>query len=73
MSDLTAMPIRWEHSGDGEFPYHAEVDGRTLTVRVNDFPAEPLYTLIVDGSSWSTWTTGPRCGAARRRRRTCWT
>ncbi|GAB3840120.1 hypothetical protein ACFPIJ_34105 [Dactylosporangium cerinum] len=50
MSDLTATPIRWEHSGDGEFPYHAEVDGRTLTVRVNDFPAEPLYTLIVDGS-----------------------
>ncbi len=49
MSDLTATPIRWEHSGDGEFPYHAEVDGRTLTVRVNDFPAEPLYTLIVDG------------------------
>ncbi len=50
MSDLTATPIRWEHSGDGEFPYHAEVDGRTLTVRVNDFPAAPLYTLIVDGA-----------------------
>ncbi|MET7425669.1 hypothetical protein [Dactylosporangium sp. NPDC005555] len=50
MSDLIATPIRWEHSGDGEFPYHAEVDGRALTVRVNDFPAEPLYTLIVDGS-----------------------
>jgi hypothetical protein len=50
MSELTVRPIRWEHSGDGEFPYHAEVDGRTLTVRVNDFPAEPLYTLIVDGS-----------------------
>lgn len=50
MTDLTATPIRWEHSGDGEFPYHAEVDGRTLTVRVNDFPAEQLYTLLVDGT-----------------------
>ena len=51
MTDLTALtdrPIAWEHSGDGEFPYHAEVDGRTLTVRVNDFPAEPLYSLFVD-------------------------
>ncbi|GGM25245.1 hypothetical protein ACFFX1_09490 [Dactylosporangium sucinum] len=50
MRDLTVTPIRWEHSGDGEFPYHAEVDGRSLTVRVNDFPAEPLYTLLVDGA-----------------------
>jgi hypothetical protein len=50
MGDLTATPIRWQHSGDGEFPYHAEIDGRTLTVRVNDFPAEPLYTLLVDGA-----------------------
>jgi len=49
-SDLTVTPIRWEHSGDGEFPYHAEIDGRTLTVRVNDFPAVPLYTLLVDGA-----------------------
>lgn len=50
LSALTERPIAWEHSGDGEYPYHAEVDGRTLTVRVNDFPAEPLYTLIVDGA-----------------------
>src|SRR5258706_15908385 len=50
MSDLTAPPIRWEPSGDGEFPYHAEIDGRSLTVRVNDFPVEPLYTLLVDGA-----------------------
>ncbi|WP_432825293.1 hypothetical protein [Dactylosporangium sp. CA-092794] len=69
MTDLTALtdrPIAWEHSGDGEFPYHAEIDGRTLTVRVNDFPAEPLYTLIVDGAEladlddWpSTWRRPP--------------
>ncbi|GAA0725940.1 hypothetical protein Drose_17970 [Dactylosporangium roseum] len=50
MSDLTAIPIRWQRSGDGEFPYHAEVDGRVLTVRVNDFPVAPLYTLLVDGA-----------------------
>ena len=43
----TETAIIWEHTGDGEFPYKAEVDGQTLAVRVNDFPAEPLYTLFV--------------------------
>jgi hypothetical protein len=39
----------WEATGDGELPYRAEIGGRTFTLRVNDFPAEPLYTLLVDG------------------------
>lgn len=46
---LLATVLRWEHIGDGELPYRAHVDGRTFVVRVNDFPAEPLYTLLVDG------------------------
>jgi hypothetical protein len=44
-----ARPIVWEQTGDGEFPYRGEVDGRTFTIRVNDFPAEPLYTLLIEG------------------------
>lgn len=47
--DLTQTSIVWTHTGDGEFPYAADVRGRHLTIRVNDFPAEPLYTLIADG------------------------
>jgi hypothetical protein len=43
----TEVRIVWEHTGDSEFPYRAEVEGQTLTIRVNDFPAEPLYTLFV--------------------------
>jgi hypothetical protein len=46
---VTAAPIAWEHTGDGEIPYHARIGGRACLVRVNDFPAEPLYTLVVDG------------------------
>lgn len=42
-----ASRIVWEATGDGEFPYRAEVGGHTFTIRVNDFPAEPLYTLLV--------------------------
>lgn len=47
---LVAMPLRWRHSGDGEIPYRCEYAGRRLAVRVNDFPAEPLYTLLADGA-----------------------
>jgi hypothetical protein len=45
---LTKLPIVWKHTGDAEFPYTAEAEGRRFTIRINDFPAEPLYTLLAD-------------------------
>ncbi|WP_214110149.1 hypothetical protein [Acrocarpospora catenulata] len=47
--DFPAIAVVWSHTGDGEFPYRAEAAGDELTIRVNDFPAEPPYTLIVNG------------------------
>lgn len=41
--------LAWEGTGDGEFPYRTTVNGRTFTIRINDFPAEPMYTLIAEG------------------------
>ena len=41
-------PIQWEAGRDGEFPFQTTIDGRRREIRVNDFPAEPLYTLIID-------------------------
>ena len=46
---LRATPLVWEHTGDGEVPFTTKVGDSVLTIRVNDFPAEPLYTLLVDG------------------------
>ena len=43
------LPIAWEHTGDGELPYRVSMDGAELQVRINDFPAEPLYSLLVNG------------------------
>jgi hypothetical protein len=43
-------PIAWEKTGDGEYPYAALVSGRRWVIRVNDFPAQPLYTLMIDGA-----------------------
>jgi hypothetical protein len=49
-SSASAREITWHSTGDGEIPYEAKVDGQRWTVQVNDFPAEALYTLIIDGT-----------------------
>lgn len=51
MAARVAADIAWSRTGDGEFPYRAEFRGRVLTLRVNDFPAEPLYSVICDGQN----------------------
>ncbi len=48
--------IRWVKTDDAEFPYETyemfEVDARDgrVRIRVNDYPAEPLYTLMINGA-----------------------
>ncbi len=49
MSAHTMRDVRWRRAASAERPYEADVDGRRWTLQVNDFPAEPLYTLLVDG------------------------
>lgn len=49
-SSPALTPVRWQATGDGEHPYRAAVGPERWVLRVNDFPAEPLYTLIVDGA-----------------------
>jgi hypothetical protein len=44
----TLMLVRWQRTTDGEWPYRASAEGHGLAIRVNDFPAEPLYSLFVD-------------------------
>ncbi len=55
--------ITWTATGDAEHPYEARVDSHRWRVRLGDFPAEPLYTLLIDGfevvrlDTWpATWT-----------------
>jgi len=50
--------VAWTRTIDVDQPYSALVDGRAWTLRLGDFPAEPLYTLLVDGEvigSFDTW------------------
>ena len=43
-------PVIWARSSDVDRPYASRVDGHEWMIRLGDFPAEPLYTLIVDGT-----------------------
>jgi hypothetical protein len=46
-----ALPLEWELTGDTEFPYRCRLDGALCRLRLNDFPAEPLYSLMIDGTA----------------------
>lgn len=48
-TDFLSQNINWNETGDAFFPYEAVVDGKELSIRINDFPEEHLYTLLVDG------------------------
>jgi hypothetical protein len=57
-------PVPWRTtSGEGHIEFEADVDGARWSIRMNDFPDEPLYTVLVDGDEvmhfddWpSIWT-----------------
>ncbi len=40
--------IVWEKSSDPEYPFIADFNGEKCAIRLNDFPAEKLYTLMVN-------------------------
>lgn len=41
--------LKWVSSNDPEYPYQMNYSNHKLQVRLNDFPDEALYSLIVDG------------------------
>jgi len=40
------LPIAWQKSEASTHIFVAEVDGETIWLRLNDFPEEPLCTVI---------------------------
>jgi len=60
--DYLAEKLAWQKTADPKHPYETNLDGERCVIRVNDFPDEHLYTLIVNGvevadfDDWSaTW------------------
>lgn len=60
---LFATHITWSPTQDKLLPYEATLDQLILVIQVNDFPAEALFSLIINGctiidfNDWpATWT-----------------
>ncbi len=49
VTDYLAENIEWKRTADPRHPFSAKFDGEKCVIRLNDFPDEHLYTLIVDG------------------------
>ena len=45
---LRDRKIEWKRTLNGQFPYRVQVDNQKLVIRINDFPSEPLYSLLID-------------------------
>lgn len=57
---LTDEVVAWNATGDPLFPYEAYVAGTRCLIRLNDFPAETLFTLMVDGEEIVSFNDWPR-------------
>jgi hypothetical protein len=48
LGEHLAKPLTWNRSGDLDHPWESETDGATWRVRINDFPDEIMYTLLIN-------------------------
>jgi hypothetical protein len=46
--DLLTEAITWRKTADPEYPFTSEVNGDKFVIRLNDFPSDNLYTLLVN-------------------------
>lgn len=42
--------VDWELSAESPYLFQAAFENKTVQLRLNDFPDEPLCTIIVDGT-----------------------
>ncbi|HEX5732078.1 MAG TPA: hypothetical protein VF131_04505 [Blastocatellia bacterium] len=51
--------VNWTKGADPNYPYEAKINGDQLVVRLNDFPDESLYTLIVNDKEVASFDDWP--------------
>lgn len=58
-SNYLAKNLVWRRTRDPRYPFLSEFEGKRCVIRLNEFPDEHLYTLIVDGQevlSFDDWS-----------------
>ena len=52
--------VKWSATGAADTPWVGSVGSEVWKVRCNDFPDEPLYTLLIDGKKIDDFDDWPR-------------
>lgn len=75
-SNYLAKNINWKRTTDARYPFKSYFEGEECVIRLNEFPDEHMYTLIVDGKEvvsfddWSAkWNRPARAESAKQAQR----
>jgi hypothetical protein len=52
------LPLQWRKTSDAEYPFIANDKKYSYRIRVNDFPEEPLFSLLKEDTplcSFNSW------------------
>ena len=60
MTTIFTTAIKWDRSGDSLCPYLAHLNGKIYKIRLNDFPEEPMYSLLMDGEVVESFDSWPK-------------
>ena len=63
LGECLARALAFTATGDASHPYATEIAGARWCVRVNDFSAEPMYTLIIGKTEIGDFAAKPRLRA----------
>ena len=61
MQNYLKEKITWKPSPEPLYPYRAECEGEQCLIRINDFPDDHLYTLIVNDREVAHFDDWPLC------------
>ena len=59
ISNYLTKNMKWKRTPDSRYPFVSELEGKRCVIRLNEFPDEHLYTLMVDGQevmSFDDWS-----------------
>ena len=59
VTNYLAEKIDWKRTTDPQYPFSAKFEGEKYVIRLNDFPEENLYTLVMNGKEVADFDDWP--------------
>ncbi|MDB5859938.1 MAG: hypothetical protein JWQ76_3627 [Ramlibacter sp.] len=59
VDQLVRESVKWRETDDPDFPYEMNRDQVLWKIRINDFPDEPLYSLMRNGVQMADFDDWP--------------